>query len=128
MLTIRDEIFKILGYVPKSSCQSTTFEPTTIKDRIFLMLGYIPESQCIPITPAPPPSLLPRPTPTPITPTPPHIPIIPPTPPHIPIIPPTVMSLNILASPSNAGTVYPISISNITSLTSATITATPNSG
>ncbi|MEM3282142.1 MAG: InlB B-repeat-containing protein, partial [Candidatus Micrarchaeaceae archaeon] len=51
MPSIRDEIFKILGYVPKSSCQSTTFEPTTIKDRIFLMLGYIPESQCIPITP-----------------------------------------------------------------------------
>ena len=56
MPSIRDEIFKILGYVPKSACQSTTFEPTTIKDRIFLMLGYIPESQCIPITPTPPPS------------------------------------------------------------------------
>ncbi|MEM3540009.1 MAG: hypothetical protein QXL66_03375, partial [Thermoplasmata archaeon] len=37
-------------------------------------------------------------------------------------------SLNISASPSNAGTVYPTSISNITPSTSATITATPNSG
>ncbi|MEM3549438.1 MAG: hypothetical protein QXJ23_10595 [Thermofilum sp.] len=130
MPTIRDEIFKILGYVPKSTCQSTTFEPTTIKDRIFLMLGYIPESQCIPITPSPPPTPIP-PTlpPTPITSTPPPSPsLTPPTTSTTPSITPTNQYvINIVAG--SGGSVSPFGKQTITpSSAQITVTATPNSG